>query len=58
MPVTALRDLVSGPVIDPADPEYEDARHVYNFMIEARPHAIVRCASARDVQAVVAHPGR
>jgi FAD/FMN-containing dehydrogenase len=55
MPVAALRDLVSGLVIDPADPEYEDARHVYNFMIEARPEAIVRCASAGDVQAVVAH---
>jgi hypothetical protein len=55
MPVTALRDLVSGPVIGSADPGYEDARRVYNFMIEARPHAIVRCASARDVQAVVAH---
>ena len=55
MSVTALRDLVSGPVTGPADPGYEDARHVYNFMIEARPHAIVACASAGDVGAVVAH---
>jgi FAD/FMN-containing dehydrogenase len=55
MSVTALRDLITGPVIGPADPEYEDARHVYNFMIEARPHAIVQCASANDVRAVVAH---
>ena len=55
MSVTALRDLITGPVIGPADPEYEDARHVYNFMIEARPHAIVQCASATDVRAVVAH---
>ena len=55
MSVTALSDLVTGPVIGPADPGYEDARHVYNFMIEARPHAIVQCASANDVRAAVAH---
>lgn len=55
MSVSVLRDLVSGPVIDDEDPDYEDARHVYNFMIEARPYAIVRCASAKDVQAVVEH---
>ena len=55
MSVSVLRDLVSGPVIDDEDPDYEDARHVYNFMIKARPYAIVRCASAKDVQAVVEH---
>jgi FAD/FMN-containing dehydrogenase len=55
MSVTALRDLITGPVIGPADPQYEDARHVYNFMVEARPHAIVQCASANDVRAAVAH---
>jgi FAD/FMN-containing dehydrogenase len=55
MPVTALRDLVSGAVIGSADPEYEDARHACNFMTEARPPAIVASASARDVQAVVGH---
>jgi len=55
MSITALRDLVTGPVIGPDDPQYEDARHVYNFMIEARPHAIVQCASANDVRAAVAH---
>jgi FAD/FMN-containing dehydrogenase len=55
MSVTALRDLTTGPVIGPADPGYEDARHVYNFMIEARPYAIVQCASANDVRAALAH---
>ena len=52
---TALHKLVTGPVIGPQDAGYEDARHVYNFMIDARPDAIVRCADAKDVQAVVAH---
>ena len=55
MSVTALRDLISGPVTGPGDPGYEDARHVYNFMIEARPHAIAACASTGDVRAVLAH---
>jgi len=55
MSVTALRDLVTGAVIGPDDSGYEDARHVYNFMIEARPYAIVQCASANDVRAVLAH---
>jgi FAD/FMN-containing dehydrogenase len=55
MSTTALHKLVTGPVIGPEDAEYEDARHVYNFMIDARPNAIVRCADAKDVQAAVAH---
>ena len=55
MSTTELRKLVTGPVIGPEDAEYEDARHVYNFMIEARPEAIVRCASAEDAQAAVSH---
>src|ERR1700747_1897999 len=55
MSTTALRKLVTGSVIGPEDAEYEDARHVYNFMIDARPEAIVRCTSAEDVQAAVSH---
>jgi FAD/FMN-containing dehydrogenase len=49
----ALADRVRGQVIRPGDEGYEDARHVHNGMIEARPAAIVRCASAEDVVAVV-----
>jgi hypothetical protein len=52
---TSLRDRVTGRVIVPGDQDYEDARHVYNFMIDKNPAAIARCASARDVQAVVEH---
>ena len=55
MSTTTLHTLVTGPVIGPQDVEYEDARRVYNFMIDARPNAIVRCADAKDVQAAVAH---
>jgi FAD/FMN-containing dehydrogenase len=55
MSVTALSELITGSVIGPDDPGYDDARRVYNFMVDARPHAVATCGSAADVQAVVAH---
>jgi len=51
----SLRSKVNGPVIGPADPAFEDVRKVYNFMIDRRPAAIVRCQTADDVVAVVRH---
>ena len=50
-----LTARVTGTVVTPRDGEYEDARHVYNQMIDRRPAAIVRCASTADVAAVVRH---
>jgi len=49
----ALADRVAGSVIRPDDEAYEEARRVYNGMIDARPAAIVRCATEDDVVAVV-----
>src|SRR5258705_5581395 len=49
---------VAGAVIVSGDPGYDDARHVYNFMIDKHPAAVVRCTNTSDVQAVLAHaPG-
>ena len=48
-----LADRVAGQVIREGDPEYDEARRVYNAMIDARPHAVVRCTGAADVSAVV-----
>ncbi|MGY1607577.1 FAD-binding oxidoreductase [Geodermatophilus sp. SYSU D00700] len=51
----ALADRVRGPLVRPGDEDYEDVRHVYNAMIDARPAAVVRCADTADVVAVVRH---
>ena len=42
-----------GSLIQPADPEYEEARTVYNAMIDKTPRFIVKCADVADVIAAV-----
>ncbi|GAA2391097.1 FAD-binding oxidoreductase [Streptomyces glaucosporus] len=45
----AMRTTLRGPVIGPRDPEYPQARRIYNAMIDKRPAAIARCTDAADV---------
>src|SRR5580704_6398348 len=52
-PVGELAATVRGDLILPADPGYDQARAVYNAMIDKRPAAIVRCRDAADVVACV-----
>ena len=51
--VDALRESVSGELILPHDRGYEQARGVFNAMIDKRPAVIARCASTADVAACV-----
>jgi UDP-N-acetylenolpyruvoylglucosamine reductase len=52
--VDRLRSRVSGGVIAPGDGGYEEARRVYNGMIDKRPAAVVRCTGTADVAAAIA----
>lgn len=48
-----LATRVDCPVITPADPAYDEARRVYNGMIDLRPAAIVACGTVADVVGTV-----
>jgi hypothetical protein len=44
---------MSGVVVDPAAPDYDEVRKVWNADIDLRPAAVARCASTEDVVAAV-----
>ncbi len=48
-----LREQVQGEVVTAEDGAYEEARRVYNAMIDRRPRVIVRCAGSDDVVTAV-----
>src|SRR5947209_13391716 len=50
---TALREGFSGEVVSPSDAGYDEARKVFNGMIDRRPAIVARCASTADVVAAV-----
>src|SRR3954447_14670506 len=49
----ALREEFSGELLEPAQPDYDEARQVFNAMIDRRPAVIARCANTADVTAAV-----
>jgi hypothetical protein len=52
--IDTLRGQIHGEIIQPGDASYDDARTLYNAMIDKRPALVARCADAADVIAAVA----
>ncbi|OMI35795.1 hypothetical protein [Streptomyces sparsogenes] len=52
--VERLRSSLRGEVIDRSHPGYDEARAVWNGLIERRPSVIARCAGTADVVEAVA----
>jgi FAD/FMN-containing dehydrogenase len=51
--VDTLRADLRGEVVAPGDPSYDQARAVYNAMIDKRPALLARCHDVADVIASV-----
>ena len=52
--IDKLTETVRGRVITASDPDYDDARTVYNAMHDRKPRAIVQCVDSTDVMAAIA----
>jgi FAD/FMN-containing dehydrogenase len=49
-----FKSTIRGEVLLPADAGYEDARRIWNAMIDRRPTVIVRCSGVADIMRAVA----
>jgi FAD/FMN-containing dehydrogenase len=53
-----LKSMIKGSVLVTEDPGYEEARQIWNAMINRRPAMIVQCAAADDVPTAIAFARR
>jgi UDP-N-acetylenolpyruvoylglucosamine reductase len=51
--VDALRSLISGDVVTPADESYDEARLAWNLAADQQPYAVAYAESAQDIVAIV-----
>ena len=51
--IEQFADTIRGPVFEPGDPGYEEARSVWNGMIDRHPALVARCTGAADVISAV-----
>jgi FAD/FMN-containing dehydrogenase len=51
--VAQLRRTIRGDLVLPNDPDYDQARKVWNGMVDKRPAAVIYCAGSDDVVAAV-----
>ncbi len=49
MSLEDLKAALRGGVIQPDDANYDDARKLYNAMIDKKPRVIARCVDAAEV---------
>jgi FAD/FMN-containing dehydrogenase len=47
--VEPLEEVLSGPVLAPGDPGYDEARRIHNGLIDRHPAVIARCTHTADV---------
>jgi FAD/FMN-containing dehydrogenase len=47
--IEQFRVSLRGELIQPSDPGYDEARKIYNAMIDKRPRMIARCSDVADV---------
>lgn len=47
--VSRFRDALRGELLTPSEPDYDEARQVWNAMIDKRPSLIARCSGEADV---------
>src|SRR5438045_6948729 len=47
--VTDFKANLRGRMIEPGDKDYDEARKVYNAMIDKKPRLVTRCADVADV---------
>ena len=47
--IEVLGETIRGDLIEPDDPAFDDARAIYNAMIDKHPQLIARCENAADV---------
>ena len=51
--IAPFKSSLRGELIEPSDTRYDEARKVYNGMIDRRPRIIARCVDVADVIAAV-----
>ncbi|QNI05950.1 FAD-dependent oxidoreductase [Mycobacterium kubicae] len=49
-----LSDRLTGDVVHPQHPDFHSARRIWNYMIDRRPAAIIRCGNDTDVATAIA----